>query len=55
MHGIRLAHQFLTEGRLPKIGLMTNDTENFQHTKLDEAIARASDSDSLKIIVDWDQ
>ncbi|HIB92527.1 TPA: hypothetical protein EYN09_11050 [Candidatus Poribacteria bacterium] len=55
MHGIRLAHQFLTEGRLPKIGLMTNETERFQHTELDKAIARAADSDSLKIIVDWDQ
>jgi hypothetical protein len=45
----------LTEGRLPKIGLMTNETERFQHTELDKAIARAADSDSLKIIVDWDQ
>jgi len=54
MHGIRLAHQFLSEGRLPKIGLMTNPTERFPHTQLKQAIARAADSDSLKVIVDWE-
>jgi L-iditol 2-dehydrogenase len=53
MHGIRLAQQFLAEGRLPKIGLMTDDSERFKHGQLAEAIARAGDSDSLKVIVDW--
>lgn len=54
MHGIRLAQQFLAEGRLPKIGLMTNDSERFSHDCLQQAIARAGDSDSLKVMVDWE-
>ena len=54
MRGIRLAHQFLSEGRLPKIDLMTSASERFQHPQLDQAIERATDSDSLKVIVDWD-
>jgi L-iditol 2-dehydrogenase len=54
MHGIRLAQQFLAENRLPKIHLMTNPSERFPHTDLHRAIARAADSDSLKVIVDWD-
>ncbi len=53
MRGIRLAQQFLSEGRLPKIGLMTNASERFRHDQLKQAIARAADSDSLKVIVDW--
>jgi len=54
MRGIRLAQQFLSEGRLPKIDLMTNESERFPHSDLSKAIDRASDSDSLKVIVDWD-
>ena len=54
LRGIRLAHQFLSEGRLPKIDLMTNASERFDHTQLLPAIERAADSDSLKVIVDWD-
>lgn len=54
MHGIRLAHQFLVERRLPKIGLMTNASEKFPHTEIKQAIARAADADSLKVIIDWD-
>ena len=54
MHGIRLAHQFLSEGRLPKIGKMTNDTERFHHSEIGKAITRAADSDSLKVIIDWE-
>lgn len=53
MHGIRLAHQFISEGRLPKLDLMTNDSERFHHTQIPQAIARAADSDSLKVIIDW--
>jgi L-iditol 2-dehydrogenase len=53
MHGIRLAHQFLLEGRLPKIGLMTNDSERFDQSQIKQAVARAADSDSLKVIIDW--
>ncbi len=54
MRGIRLAHQFLSEGRLAKIDLMTNESERFHHSQIQEAIQRAADSDSLKVIVDWD-
>ncbi|MBA2117336.1 alcohol dehydrogenase catalytic domain-containing protein [Bremerella alba] len=54
MRGIRLAHQFLSEGRLPKIDLMTNDTERFGSDDILGAITRAADSDSLKVIVHWD-
>lgn len=54
MRGIRLAHQFLSEGRLPKIDLMTNDTERFGSDEIQAAITRAADSDSLKVIVHWD-
>jgi threonine dehydrogenase-like Zn-dependent dehydrogenase len=53
MRGIRLAHQFLSEGRLPKIDLMTNDSEHFGHQEIRKAIERAADSDSLKVIIDW--
>lgn len=54
MRGIRLAHKFLSEGRLPKIDLMTNDTERFGQNDIEAAIHRAADSDSLKVIVHWD-
>src|SRR5690606_8564662 len=37
MHGIRLAHQFLVEGKLPKIGLMTNASERFRQDQLESA------------------
>ena len=53
MHGIHLAHKYLSEGRLTHIGRMTNDSERFAHNDLSGAISRASDSDSLKVIVDW--
>ena len=53
MRGIELAHRFLSQGRLPKIDLMTNSTERFPQTKILEAIHRAADSDSLKVIIDW--
>jgi L-iditol 2-dehydrogenase len=54
MHGIGLAHKMLLEGRLPNIGKMTNDTERFAADHLREAILRADDPDSLKVIVNWD-
>ena len=53
MYGIRLAQRFLSEGRLPKIDLMTNSTEQFQYDQIDKAIERAADPDSLKVIIDW--
>jgi threonine dehydrogenase-like Zn-dependent dehydrogenase len=54
MHGIRLAQQLLSEGKLPKIGLMTNASERFPHTEIAAAIKRAADPDSLKVIINWD-
>jgi len=54
MRGIRLARQMLADGRLPSIGRMTNETERFPASRLREAIDRAADKDSLKVIVDWD-
>jgi len=54
MRSIRLAQKFLAEGKLPKIDLMTNDSERFSRDELGKAIERAADSDSLKVIVDWD-
>ncbi len=54
MRGIRLAHQFLCEGRLPKLDLMTNDSERFAHAGIEQAVARAADRDSLKVIIDWE-
>ena len=53
-HGISLARELLSEGKLPLIGKMTNATERFPHTRILDAINRAADSDSLKVIIDWD-
>ncbi|QDV59195.1 alcohol dehydrogenase catalytic domain-containing protein [Rosistilla oblonga] len=55
MHGIRLAHKFLSEGLLPNIDKMTNETEVFAQDQIPAAIARAADKDSLKVIIDWDR
>jgi threonine dehydrogenase-like Zn-dependent dehydrogenase len=54
MHGIRLAQQLLSQGKLPKIGLMTQANERFQHTEIDAALRRAAAPDSLKVIINWD-
>jgi len=54
MHGINLAHEQLSKQQLPLLDKMTNETERFPHTQIKEAIERASDRDSLKVIIDWD-
>ncbi len=54
MHGIGLAHDLLANGKLPKIGLMTNASERFRPDQLLAAIKRAGDRDSLKVIINWD-
>lgn len=54
MHGIRLAHQMLAGKRLPRIHHMTYDNERFHHSQILKAINRAADSDSLKIIINWE-
>lgn len=53
-HGIGLARDLLTRGGLPKIDLMTDDSERFPHSQLHAAIQRAADKDSLKVIINWE-
>ena len=54
MHGIRLAHQMLAGKHLQRIHRMTYDNERFHHSQILKAIYRAGDSDSLKIIINWE-
>ncbi|MDX2109323.1 MAG: zinc-binding dehydrogenase [Verrucomicrobiota bacterium] len=54
MHGIGIAHGLLSEGKLPLISRMTNETERFHHTQMLAAIHRAADKDSLKVIINFD-
>jgi hypothetical protein len=54
MHGVRLAHEMLSNHRLPRIDRMTNRTERFGCSAIRQAIERAADSDSLKVIINWD-
>jgi L-iditol 2-dehydrogenase len=54
MRGIRLAQELLGQGRLPKLGRMTGETERFRPDQLLRAIHRAADRDSLKVIINWD-
>lgn len=55
MRGIQMAHQFLSEGKLPGLDLMTNDSEQFHHSQIGQAVEKAASSDSLKVIIDWDE
>lgn len=54
MHGINLAYKMLCEGKLNNLHKMTNQTEKFKKHQIKEAIYRAADSDSLKVIIEWD-
>lgn len=54
MRSIRLARQFIAEGRLPRLNQMTFASERFPAHQISQAIARAADSDSLKVLIDWD-
>ena len=54
MHGIRRAHELLVAGKLPNIGRMTNESERFRPNQILEAIHRAADKDSLKVIINFD-
>jgi len=53
-HGIGLARDMLIGGGMTKLDLMTNDSERFHHTQIIEAIHRAEDKDSLKVIINWE-
>jgi L-iditol 2-dehydrogenase len=54
MRGIRLAHELLLSGRLDRLPLMTDDSERFCPDQIEEAIGRAADPDSLKVIINWE-
>jgi len=54
MRGVTLAGDFIAQGRLPKLGLMTGPGELFRPDDLAGAIRQASSSDSLKVVIDWD-
>ena len=54
MHGINLAYEMLNKGKLENIDKMTNESEKFHHSDILGAINRAADSDSLKVIINWD-
>ena len=55
LRSIRLAQQLIATGKLPRLDRMTNATERFPANQLRQAITRAADTDSLKVIVDWEQ
>ncbi|WP_309396467.1 alcohol dehydrogenase catalytic domain-containing protein [Cerasicoccus maritimus] len=54
MHGIGLAHDMINGKKLPLLDKMTNESERFHHSQILEAIQRAADKDSLKVIINWD-
>ncbi len=54
MRSIRLAHGLLNGQNLPRLDRMTNSSERFSHTNIAAALARAGDSNSLKVIINWD-
>lgn len=54
MRGIKLAHELINGKKLPLLTRMTNETERFHHENILEAIKRAGDADSLKVIIDWE-
>lgn len=54
MHGLNQARDLIANNTLSKIGLMNNSNERFRPDQMDAAIRRASDSDSLKVIINWD-
>ncbi len=54
LRSIGLAGSWIAEGRLPQLHRMTRADERFPPERLADAIARAADPDSLKVIVEWD-
>jgi len=53
--GVQMAGQLIDDDKLPLLGRMTYDSERFGHTQIKEAITRAADKDSLKVIIDWER
>jgi threonine dehydrogenase-like Zn-dependent dehydrogenase len=54
MIGINAARALINGKKLPLLDKMTKDNERFHHSELMQAVARAADKDSLKIIVDFE-
>lgn len=54
MRGINMAHQMISQNKLPKLSRMTHHSEVFSHSQIKEAIHKADDSESLKVIINWD-
>ena len=52
--GIGLARELINGRKLPMLGKMTHETERFHHSRIQEAIQRASDKDSLKVIINFE-
>jgi threonine dehydrogenase-like Zn-dependent dehydrogenase len=55
MYGINQAHAMINGKKLPLLDRMTNSTERFGHSQIKKAIERSADSDSLKVIINWDR
>ncbi len=54
MYGIDLAFDMINQKKLSRIDRMTYESEQFTHKEIKTAISRAADSDSLKVIINWD-
>jgi L-iditol 2-dehydrogenase len=54
MHGINRAYDLLAHNRLPHLKKMTREDEYFGKDQILEAVQRADDRDSLKVIINWD-
>lgn len=53
-HGIGLAREMINGKKLPLLDKMTHSNERFHHSQIHEAIQRASDKDSLKVIINFE-
>lgn len=53
-HGIGLAREMINGKKLPLLDKMTHSSERFHHSQIREAIARAADKDSLKVIINFE-
>ncbi|MCG8479755.1 MAG: alcohol dehydrogenase catalytic domain-containing protein [Spirochaetales bacterium] len=54
MTGINAAREIINNGKLPNLDRMTYESERFHHGEIHRAIMRAKDTDSLKVIIDFE-
>ena len=54
-HSVGLARDLIQNGSLPKLDKMTQLDERFEHSSIKQAIHRAEDDDSLKVIINWEE